>query len=427
MANRPVENKNSAFGRESNQPAFGDGDADSIGSIEKSPPMYCAGETFTEFFKFPGYIVMVGFRFLFLDNKPEWQSLVERLPAGQQDIHFLPEYGEIYGQVYGFRPFLAVFEKPDGQFVIQPFVERPLKDLAFLSSDDADNRPDAFYDIANPYGYGGPALLTQQDPAALLKEFEAEFTLAAASQGWASEFTSVHPLLPNAALLAKCDIAHLQQEKAVVVIDLRKADSEIWAGFDKGHKSSVKKASRLGVSIERVPISQESLDIFHKLYSTTMSRRSAAPRWHFPDNFFAITSSCLGADRASLFFARFENRVIAAYFLIHAFKTAYLHFTGADAEWLRLSPNNLLMFETMRWAKAQGYETYHLGGGVTSAATDPLFSFKAGFSESKVWLTTYYRILNQKTYGLLCERKKAYELATAGKESDSDFFPLYRR
>lgn len=369
----------------------------------------------------------MGFNLFFLDNKPEWTRAVERLPADQQDIHFRPEYAQIYSNVYGHRPFLAVLEDGD-ELVAQPFVERSLQDLPFLV-EARKNNPSLphFFDIANPYGYGGPVLRSSGDPIQLLKRFESELVHEASERGWASEFSSVHPLVGHSELLKAAGVENVAFQKQVVVIDLKPTHEEIWGRFDKGHKSSIKKAQKSGVVVNRVPTSAENLATFHSLYIETMRRRGAAARWHFPDNFFEQTSQCLGENGASLFFAFYEGMVIGCYFLIHAFRTAYLHFSAADAKWLKLSPNNLLMHETMLWAKESGYEIYHLGGGVTSLANDPLFSFKAGFSGQTVDLSTYFRILNETNYRLLCEMKKAYERSSTGAESNDPFFPLYRR
>jgi len=79
------------------------------------------------------------------------------------------------------------------------------------------------------------------------------------------------------------------------------------------------------------------------------------------------------------------------------------------------------------WAKRSGYRRYHLGGGVTSKADDSLLRFKAGFSDLRAPLYTYFCVRDRAVYDRLCERKKAYERETAGTESASSFLPLYRR
>ena len=86
------------------------------------------------------------------ESSRRWTALVNNLPVQRRDIHFLPEYGRIYRDSYGYEPLLAVYSHSD-QYIIQPLVRRPLGGLPFLAgATDAA----AYWDIANPYGYGGP-------------------------------------------------------------------------------------------------------------------------------------------------------------------------------------------------------------------------------------------------------------------------------
>ena len=79
------------------------------------------------------------------------------------------------------------------------------------------------------------------------------------------------------------------------------------------------------------------------------------------------------AAGSALFFARLGGELVAAYLLIHDEHTAYYHFGASDERWLALRPNNLLMYETMLWAKGRGCAAYHLGGGVSSDENDSFF------------------------------------------------------
>ena len=85
------------------------------------------------------------------------------------------------------------------------------------------------------------------------------------------------------------------------------------------------------------------------------------------------------------------------------------------------------MLETALWARRSGCSRYHLGGGVTSTGDDTLLRFKAGFSDRRAPLYTYFCVRDQVVYDRLCERKRAHERSTEGRESVSDFVPLYRR
>jgi lipid II:glycine glycyltransferase (peptidoglycan interpeptide bridge formation enzyme) len=112
---------------------------------------------------------------------------------------------------------------------------------------------------------------------------------------------------------------------------------------------------------------------------------------------------------------------------MHAFGTAYYHFAGSRDAHPGLRASNLMLLESALWARGAGFTRYHLGGGVTRSAGDSLLRFKAGFSDRRAPLYTYFCVRDAPVYERLCERKRAYERATEGRESASDFLPLYRR
>ena len=68
-----------------------------------------------------------------------WTELVNGLAPEHRDIHFLPEYGRIYRDCFGFTPFLAVYSDEEG-YVLQSFVQRKLDGLPFLSGSSDANR-----------------------------------------------------------------------------------------------------------------------------------------------------------------------------------------------------------------------------------------------------------------------------------------------
>jgi hypothetical protein len=351
-----------------------------------------------------------------------WTELVNALPSALRDIHFLPEYGLIYREAYGYQPLLAVFQGEQGS-VIQPFVQRPLGGLPFLA--DSTDR-DRFTDIANPYGFGGP-LSSVTDPAAareLYRRFADEFAAWCDQEGMASEFAVLHPLFADHQRSLLQGVIETRHEKDVVVVDLA---GEVRSGLNRGQQSNVNKAAREGVVVSKVEPSSENLATFRKLYISTMERRQAAERWFVPERYFADCCRLLGPQRSSLFFATIGGKVECGYLLIHDFETAYYFFAGSLGAFPDHKANNLTMLETALWAKDNGYRRYFLGGGVTSDPEDSLLRFKAGFSGLRVPLYTYFCVRNRAAYDELSDRKRAFERKTMNAESTSDFLPLYRR
>jgi len=359
------------------------------------------------------------------DDGRLWADLVRRLPLPLRDVHFLPEYGLIYRDTYGYEPLLACVVS-DENFVIQPFVKRRLNALPFLAQ---QNVTEPFWDIANAYGYGGPLCA---DPTAaraepLLEWFEEQFCLWCRSEKIAAEFCSLHPILNNRQQLAGLAGVATAPQKRVIYLDLALPENELWRAVNRGHRSSIQRARAGGVRVDRVAADAANLTEFERLYAITMNRHGAADRWYFPVNYFRNCVRYLGADRVSLFFARASAAVASAYLLLHDAGIAYYHFGGSDDAYFSLRPNNLLLYETALWAKQAGYRFYHLGGGVTSGEDDNLLRFKAGFGGCAATLFTYGRIHDSAAYGRLCELKMSHERATLGKALETEYFPLYRR
>lgn len=356
-------------------------------------------------------------------GEAEWTRLILALPPQLRDIHYLPQYARIYSESYGYEPSLAVFES-GGKFVLQPFVRRPLNVLPFLEGSDR-----TFTDIANPYGYGGPLsnASTNAEGRELYARFGDAFGRWCDAEGIASEFASLHPFLAGHQLPLVEGVLRPTHEKDVVYLDLSGTQEDLAAGLNRGHRSSVSKARRAGVRVERVDATAANLATFDAIYRETMERREAAPRWFVPQAFFANTCRALGPERASLFFAYVGASIECGYLLMHAFDTAYYHFAGTRNAYPEARANNFTLYETACWARSQGFRRYHLGGGVTRDPADSLLRFKAGFSQLRAPLHTYFCVRHRATYEELCERKRGHERNTAGKESASDFLPLYRR
>jgi hypothetical protein len=359
------------------------------------------------------------------EGAQRWRALVEGLPAELKDIHLLPEYGRIYRDSYGFEPLLALYREGAG-YVLQTFVKRPLATLPFLLGQDDANR---FADLANPYGYGGPFSNGRDavETKMLYRKFTAALAMWCEAEGVASEFASLHPFAVEHQRGMIGGTVECNYVKDVVYIDLDGDAETVLRGLNRGHRSSVAKARRLGVLVEKVATDDVNIKTFADIYYATMRRRNAAERWFVPAGHFSNTVKHLGPERCSLFFATINGAVEAAYLLMHGFSTAYYHFAGMRDAVPEARANNILMYETAIWAQRHGYKRYHLGGGVTSDPNDTLLRFKAGFSTARAPLYTYFRVCNNEVYDELCERKRAHERAVDGRECSSGFLPLYRR
>lgn len=354
-----------------------------------------------------------------------WAELISALPSSLRDVHYLPEYGRIYRDSYGYEPLLALFQ--DGSdFVLQPFVRRSLGQLPFLANDPG---ADHFSDIANAYGFGGPLSNVASAPAAnhLYGRFAEAFAGWCEKAGIASEFASLHPFFAEHQLALVEGFLKPAHEKDVYYIDLTQTEEQIWRGLRRGHRGSINLALRHGIEVKRVPPTPENLAILNRLYNGSMDRRRAASRWLFPESYFADTMKHLGEQGSSIFFGYSGARVASAYILIHGFDTVYYHFSGTSPDDGRIGIDTLMFHKMALWAREAGYAKCHMGGGATRRTDDGLLKFKAGFGGASAPLYTYFSIRSPSVYDALCARKRSFELESTGRESPSSFLPQYRR
>ena len=191
--------------------------------------------------------------------------------------------------------------------------------------------------------------------AGLYQRYAEAFAAWCDAEDLASEFASLHPFMADHQRKLIGSTIALRQEKDVVFIDLTQGEEGILGGINRGHRSSINKASRANVQVRKVEPTGANLAIFNEIYRQTMVRRNAAARWFVPDTFFSNCCKHLGPDRVSLFFAFVGSVVECAYLLMHDFGVAYYHFAGTRAQFPDLRANNLTMYETALWAQKAGY------------------------------------------------------------------------
>lgn len=243
-----------------------------------------------------------------------------------------------------------------------------------------------FKDFSGVYGYGGP--LGEYIPGQ-----------------WVSEFARLHPFLENQKYL---DPLGLVQSGEVVYTNVHTDCHKVRAGMDKGCWSAVNKAVR-----EKVVVGV-SYDIgqFQRLYTQTMERVNASEKYFFDDEFF---TELMEMDQCALFQARQGQHVLAMAIILA--QGDYAHYFLSGSELNSTGASNLLLYESMLWAGANGCKIFNLGGGVHG--NDSLLSFKKSFSKLTKPFFTYRKVHDQEAYNWLCQRK--------GVQPTTDgYFPVYR-
>ncbi len=235
-----------------------------------------------------------------------------------------------------------------------------------------------------------------------------------------SVFARLHPLFefPPGALESVGDVVLHHRS---VSIDLTEPSQEHWRQTRRDHRRDINRAAREGY-IARIDDSWESFETFFHLYQETMGRVQAAERWRFDRDYFLALRDALGI-RLKLAVVEFDNEVVAGgLFTEESGMVEYL-FSATSGTHLRLSPTKTMINFVRQRAIGRGDEVLHLGGSVRDG--DPLFEFKAGFSNRVHPVRSWRFIVDDDAYASLAAERVAH--LSDEQSHGSDSFPVYRR
>lgn len=226
------------------------------------------------------------------------------------------------------------------------------------------------FDLATPYGYGGP-LSDGEVPEASQKRFISELTEYCLAEGAVSQFIRFHPLLGNERLLSAA--AEMRYIKDTVYIDTSSREL-IMQNMDCKRRNSIRKAIKLGVTVEVCDISDT--DDFRAMYYETMRRDNADGYYFFDGGYFEQQKRLGGC--ASMYYALHGGERIAGAIIYRSDRYMHYHLSGSRADRSGLGATDLLLYTAACHASEAGIGMFHLGGG--SAAEDSLFQYKKKFN-----------------------------------------------
>ncbi|WP_158301952.1 GNAT family N-acetyltransferase [Paenibacillus mesophilus] len=326
------------------------------------------------------------------------------------DIYYRAEYCKIYEENGEGLARLFIYEEGD-LFVCYPFLLRSIDHLPAVQ--EAGFR-EPLYDIVTPYGYGGPLsnINCAEARSGIFQRFSEQFSRYCIDQRIVSEFVRFHPILNNVEHYQSIDSIFLRN---TVCLRLQEDEDIIVSRYKPENRNRIRRAIKEGLSAVYSP--PDRIEHLLKLYYSTMDRNHAQSYYYFSESFFGNTVQFLKGN-IDLIEIKHQDQVIASCLFMHYGKYVHYHLLGCDQEYLKLGPINLLIHELMLWAKRNGCEYLHLGGGYTG--NDSLYRFKKTFDMKqsfdyyigkKIHLPDIYRKLQESV---------PFELA------GDEYFPIYR-
>ena len=171
----------------------------------------------------------------------------------------------------------------------------------------------------------------------------------------------------------------------------------------------MRKAENAGATVAQ----HEGLGEFVPLYEDTM-RRLDADRFYF---FEPPYWERLGELPLARFDAAIDGEVVASALCFATPPWLHYHLSGTTDAGRSTGSSTLVLLEAARWAQEQGYERFHLGGGLGGSA-DSLHHFKARFDPEG---------LVPAAVGKAIHDDAVYRELSGGEARYDGFFPAYRQ
>jgi serine/alanine adding enzyme len=248
--------------------------------------------------------------------------------------------------------------------------------------------------VISPYGYGGPT-----GPG-----FWEAYEDWARERGVISTFVRFHPLIAN----QQGAPIHVEQLAPTVAWRVE-PERDLLAGLHFKHRNKVRKAENAGATVTQ----HDGLGDFVELYEDTMRRIDADPFYLFEPAYWER----LGELPLARFDAAIDGEVVASALCLPSKPWLHYHLSGTTDRGRETGASTLVLLEAARWAQANGYERFHLGGGLGGKA-DSLHHFKARFDPEG---------LVEAAVGKAIHDEDAYRELSGGESGYDGFFPAYRR
>jgi len=220
---------------------------------------------------------------------------------------------------------------------------------------------------------GGPLA---DDDATVLRLVEGAVALASELNVDFLELRDVPPGSPAASTL-QLDPGRY----ATVVIDLEDGQAAVWSRLSRGTRRRVRRAQDAGLTAEL----HGDLDAFYGTYTSTMKRLGSPP---FALRFFAELAAGFGSA-LQVGVARLGSRVAAVDLMLSFGGVRYSVFAGSTADLWDVYPNQLLLWEEIRDACANGLEKFDLGRSLAASAS---LEFKGTWGGRVLPLTYGYHL-----------------------------------
>jgi lipid II:glycine glycyltransferase (peptidoglycan interpeptide bridge formation enzyme) len=173
------------------------------------------------------------------------------------------------------------------------------------------------------------------------------------------------------------------QPRHTLYLDLKRSEDELLAGMERRTRYNVNYAGRKGVTA-RASTTIDDLHLFYYLLGATVDRKNfLVHNWAYYEKMLELFG-----DTSTILLAEAEEDTLAASFVLGFGKYAYYAHAASSSRRRELKATNRIVWESILWAKAAGYEVFDFWGVPGNPTPEnPLYgvyNFKKGFGGDMV-------------------------------------------
>jgi len=169
------------------------------------------------------------------------------------------------------------------------------------------------------------------------------------------------------------------------IVSLDKDTERLFKTFRSSTRRNISKAEKV-LSVERKN-TPEALQAYYRLHCLTRKRQGVPPQsFRFFQNIFKYVIS---RDKGNIFFAKHAQETIAGMIFFHHKQEVIYKYGASDFKFQSFRPNNLLMWEAIKFYAAKKFQKLTLGR--TEFSHEGLRQFKTGFNPDEI-VRHYYRL-----------------------------------
>ncbi len=159
-------------------------------------------------------------------------------------------------------------------------------------------------------------------------------------------------------------------------------------GIIKSFRSStwrnIKKAGKKEVTVIRSN-SLSSVREFYRLNCMTRKDHGIPPQpWYFFKHLF---KNVISPEKGTIFLASYKNEAVAGAVFFHFGKQAIYKYGASDRSHQHLRPNNLAMWQAIKWFAEKGFKSFSFGR--TEPENQGLMQFKQGWGAKEDEINNY--------------------------------------